>query len=117
MAIIRIDVSDETLAAIERERAARGETQSEFVARALNGFLDRKRAARAYWQNPDTDEDEMAAIMAAQVQAFPKSYWDDGYTQGSKRTDVSDETDEIALYMALARYAFEANPWDDGGER
>ena len=34
MATIRIDVSDETLAAIERERAARGETQSEFVARA-----------------------------------------------------------------------------------
>ena len=45
MATIRIDVSDETLAAIERERAARGETQSEFVARALNGFLERKRDA------------------------------------------------------------------------
>ena len=84
MATIRIDVSDETLAAIERERAARGETQSEFVARALNGFLERKRDAKAYWQNPDTDEDETAAIIAAQVHAFRGGYWDDGYMQGSK---------------------------------
>ena len=79
MATIRIDVSDETLAAIERERAARGETQSEFVARALNGFLERQSAEKANRLNPDTDEDEMAAIMAAQIRAFPKSYWDDGY--------------------------------------
>ena len=84
MATIRIDVSDETLAAIERERAARGETQSEFVARALNGFLKRQSAAEAYRQNPDMDEDEMAAIMSAQIRAFPKSYWDDGYAQGAK---------------------------------
>ena len=41
---------------------------------------------------------------------------DDGYTQGSKRIAVCDETDEIALSVALARYAFEANPWDDGGD-
>lgn len=79
MATIRIDVSDETLAAIERERAARGETQSEFVARALNGFLKRQSAEKAYLLNPDTDEDEMAAIMAVQIRAFPKSYWDDDY--------------------------------------
>lgn len=120
MATIRIDVSDETLAAIERERMASGETQGEFVARALNGFLERKRAADAdadaYRRNPET-EDEIAAITGTQAHAFDGSYWDDGYTQESKRTDVSDETDEIALYTALARYAFEANPWDDGGER
>jgi len=79
MATIRIDLSDETLAAIERERAARGETQSEFVARALNGFLQRQSAEKANRQNPDADEDEMAAIMDAQIRAFPKSYWDDGY--------------------------------------
>ena len=84
MATIRIDVSDETLAAIERERTARGETQSEFVARALNGFLERKRDARAYRQNPDMDEDDMAGIMAAQVHAFQGGYWDDGYTRGAK---------------------------------
>lgn len=72
MATIRIDVSDETLAAIERERAARGETQSEFVARALNGFLERQSAARTYRQNPNTDEDEMAAIMAAQIHALER---------------------------------------------
>lgn len=84
MATIRIDVSDETLAAIERERAARGETQSEFVARAVNGFLERKRDARAYRRNSDTDEDEMAGITAAQVHAFQGGYWDDGYTQGAK---------------------------------
>lgn len=86
MATIRIDVSDETLAAIERERAACGETQSEFVARALNGFLERQRQsdAKAYRLNPDTDEDEMAAIMAAQVHAFQRGYWDDGYMQSAK---------------------------------
>ena len=84
MATIRIDVSDETLAAIERERAARGETQSEFVARALNGFLKGQSDAKAYRLNPDTDEDEMAAIMAAQIRAFPKSYWDDDYAQASQ---------------------------------
>lgn len=85
MATIRIDIPDETLAAIERERAARGETQSEFVARALNGFLERQRqsAAKAYLLNPDTDEDEMAAIMAAQIRAFHGSYWNDGYTQSA----------------------------------
>lgn len=120
MATIRIDVSDETLAAIERERAARGETQSEFVARALNGFLERKRDADAdadaYRRNPET-EDEIAATTGTQVHAFKGNYLDDGYTQESKRTDVSGETDEMALYTALARYAFEANPWDDGGER
>lgn len=65
-------------------RTARGETQSEFVARALNGFLERKRDAKAYWQNPDTDEDEMAAIIDAQVHTFRGGYWDDGYTQGSE---------------------------------
>ena len=117
MATIRIDVSDETLAAIERERMARGETQSEFVARALNGFLERQSAEKTNRMNPDTDEDEMAAIMSAQVHAFQEGYWDDGYTQDSKQIAVSDETDEIALSVALARYAFEANPWDDGGER
>ena len=84
MATIRIDVSDETLAAIERERAARGETQSEFVARALNGFLERRGDAKAYRLNPDTDEDEMAAIMAAQIRAFHGGYWNDGYTQSAK---------------------------------
>ena len=83
MATIRIDLSDETLAAIERERAARGETQSEFVARALNGFLERQSGAKAYRQNPET-EDEMAAIMAAQIRAFQGGYWDDGYTQSAK---------------------------------
>lgn len=83
MATIRIDVSDETLAAIERERAARGETQSEFVARALNGFLERQADADAYRRNPETEE-EMAAMMAVQRYAFDKSYWDDGYTQGAK---------------------------------
>lgn len=46
----------------------------------------------------------------------PQMRLDDGYTQGAKWTDVSDETDEIALSVALARYAFEANPWDDGGD-
>ena len=84
MATIRIEVSDETLAAIERERAARGETQSEFVARALNGFLERQSAEKANRQNPDTDEDEMAAIMAAQIRAFQGNYWNDGYTQSAK---------------------------------
>ena len=84
MATIRIDISDETLAAIERERAARGETQSEFVARALNGFLERRSAEKANRQNPDTDEDEMAAIMAAQIRAFQGGYWNDGYTQSAK---------------------------------
>lgn len=115
MATIRIDVSDETLAAIERERAARGETQSEFVTRALNGFLERQ-AADAYRRNPET-EDEIAPITGVQRYAFDESYWDDGYAQASKRMDVSDDADEIALSIALARYAFEANPWDDGGER
>lgn len=84
MATIRIEVSDETLAAIERERVARGETQSEFVARALNGFLERQSAEKAYRQNPDMDEDEMAAIMAAQIRAFQGNYWNDGYTQSAK---------------------------------
>lgn len=84
MATIQIEVSDETLAAIERERAARGETQSEFVARALNGFLERQSDAKAYRLNPDTDEDEMAAIMAAQIRAFQRGYWNDGYTQSAK---------------------------------
>lgn len=84
MATIRIEVSDETLAAIERERQARGETQSEFVARALNGFLERQSAAEANRQNPDTDEDEIVAIMDAQIRAFEGGYWDDGYTQGAK---------------------------------
>lgn len=83
MATIRIDVSDETLAAIERERAARGETQSEFVARALNGFLERQSAEKANRLNPVTDEDDMAAIMAAQIHAFQGGYWDDGYTQSA----------------------------------
>lgn len=78
MATIRIDVSDETLAAIERERAARGETQSEFVARALNGFLQRQSAARAYRQNPDTDEDEIALYTALARYAFEANPWDDG---------------------------------------
>lgn len=84
MATIRIDLSDEILAAIERERAARGETQSEFVARALNGFLERQSNAKAYRQNPDTDEDEIVAIMDAQIRAFDGGYWNDGYTQGAK---------------------------------
>lgn len=117
MATIRIDISDETLAAIERERAARGETQSEFVARALNDFLERKSDADAHKRNPDSKDDEIEAVVSAQMHAFQEGYWDDGYMQDSKQIAVSDETDEIALSVALARYAFEANPWDDGGER
>ena len=116
MATIRIDLSDETLAAIERERAARGETQSEFVARALKGFLERQSNADAHKRNPESKDDEIEAVVSAQVHAFPKSYWDDDYAQDSKQIDVSDETDEIALSVALARYAFEANPWDGGGD-
>ena len=117
MATIRIDVSDETLAAIERERAARGETQSEFVARALNGFLERQSAAEAHKGNPESKDDEIEAVVSAQMHAFQEGYWDDGYAQDSKQIAVSDETDEIALSVVLARYAFEANPWDDGGAR
>ena len=60
MATIRIEVSDETLAAIERERAARGETQ------------DSKRIAVS------DETDEVALSMALARYAFEANPWDDG---------------------------------------
>lgn len=60
MATIRIDVSDETLAAIERERAARGYTQ------------DSKQIAVS------DETDEFALSVALARYAFESNPWDDG---------------------------------------
>ena len=60
MATIRIEVSDETLAAIERERAARGETQG----------------SKQIYVSDETDEIALSVALARY--AFEANPWDDG---------------------------------------
>ena len=88
MASINLTLPDDTLEIIERERASTGETQSEFLIRALQSFLKQQKEAeivaqykRGYELYPETDE-EMAWIEAAQRDAFPADYWDDEYKSG-----------------------------------
>jgi metal-responsive CopG/Arc/MetJ family transcriptional regulator len=69
---IAISLSEEVLAAVERERRASGESRSRFFCRAVETLLHHRREqeineqyARAYQQLPETEEEVKAARRAA----------------------------------------------------
>mgnify|MGYP001086579982 CR=1 FL=1 len=69
---IAISLSEEVLAAVERERRTSGESRSQFFRRAVETLLRRQREqemseqyVRAYQQIPETSEEVEAARCAA----------------------------------------------------
>ena len=86
MASINLTLPDEKLQIIERERAATGETQSEFLIRLLDAFEKGQKEAemvaqykRGYELYPETDEETsrmMESLMAAQMEVLSEYPWD-----------------------------------------
>ena len=69
---IAVSLSEEVLAAVERERRLSGESRSQFFCRAVETLLGRQREqemnerpVRAYQQIPETQEEAEAARRAA----------------------------------------------------
>ena len=82
MASINLTLPDDTLEIIERQRESTGETQSEFLIRALQTFLKQQKEAeeveryrRGYELCPETEE-EMAWIEAAQREVWAAYPWE-----------------------------------------
>lgn len=83
VAKVGISLPRDLLTTVDRERRARRQTRSEFFRRAVEEFLRREREredderyARAYLEQPETDED-MAWVVAAGAAAFADNPWEE----------------------------------------
>lgn len=80
IAKIGISLPEELLAAAERERAATGESRSEFFRSAVEERLRRKRQredearyVRGYMEQPETPDEDLSA---ASAQAWAELPWE-----------------------------------------
>lgn len=87
MAKIAISLPDEVFEVIEKEREATGESRSEFLRRAVETLIRKKkeqeeieRYIRGYQQYPETDE-EIAFAKFASLQALAENPWEDDSDQ------------------------------------
>ena len=87
MAKIAISLPDEVLAAVEKERLAKGESRSQFFRRAVEEQLRRERERkdieqyiRGYQLYPET-KTEIALAVAMSVYAFDDDSWEEDFPQ------------------------------------
>ena len=87
MAKIAISLPDEVLAAVEKERLAKGESRSQFFRRAAEAQLRRQRDRedieqyiKSYQQYPETKE-EMASAKSTLGYAFDDDSWEEDFHQ------------------------------------
>ncbi|MBI2917660.1 MAG: ribbon-helix-helix protein, CopG family [Chloroflexi bacterium] len=84
---ITFSLPRDLLDSIERERAAGGETRSQFLRRAIEAFFRRQREReeieryiRGYQQYPETAE-EIAFAESALADVMAENPWDEGAEQ------------------------------------
>jgi metal-responsive CopG/Arc/MetJ family transcriptional regulator len=84
VAKVTISMPGELFDAVERERKARGQTRSEFFARAVEDLLRRERQRRldeeyirGYREFPESEDQELQAWVQAASEALAQVYRDE----------------------------------------